>query len=200
MTMSLELLLIKPERAATSSHRGGGASGATEAATVAKHLLLQRLQRLSQAARLTDTTVEDMESAVGLQLTALHAPHAVATVRAGLVPLLAEVRSRGVARQGGQCSPCSTPPWQSPTPSPRRCRDACACVAMLSTVAVPVALRARLPQVSRPAAQAQRSLRAKHAAPLRGAGPGGRSRAGVVVHASGSEAPQVRGCPLQRHR
>jgi hypothetical protein len=71
---------------------------------------------------------------------------------------------------------------------------------MLSTVAVPVALRARLPLVNRPAPQAQRTLRATHAAPLRGAGPGGRSRWAVVVHASGSEAPQVRGCPLQRHR
>ena len=181
MTMSLELLLMKPERAATSSHRGGGASGATEAAAVARHLFLQRLQRLSEAARLTDTAVEDMESAVGLQLTALHAPHAVATVRPVRIDASVAV----------------------PHAFPRRCRDACACVAMLSTVAVPVALRARLPQVSRPVstpAQAQRSLRATHAAPLRGAGPGGRSRGAVVVHATGSEAPQVRGCPLQVHR
>ena len=87
---------MKPERAATSSHRGGGASGATEAAAVARHLLLQRLKRLSEAARLTDTAVEDMESAVGLQLTALHAPHAVATVR--------PVRAL-------------TPAWQCHTPS-----------------------------------------------------------------------------------
>jgi hypothetical protein len=43
MTMSLELLEMKLERAATSSQRGGGASGATEAAEVAWLLLLQRL-------------------------------------------------------------------------------------------------------------------------------------------------------------